>query len=380
MLTTNQIHQRAGLRYTSMLKSWGQHEEMFPVRISLGKVVGSLSLVCGWVEALKSQSGEVIPWGYRLVWKEVNSQQYGKNEFPTHLEFTDPAHLAKFLDKELQWTDFDSFMQGVQLKYPQVLGELRVKPASVHSIASSGHDFFKSLNWMLENPLACCYLREIPDLPHSKFIEENSAVFRFFLNRLLPADHIRHDEDGLERRFGFKKREHFFICRLLDTSLKQSLGWPCEELALSPTEISQLNPTDEQGVERVIIVENQVNLHTLPRQKNTLAIHGAGFAVLRLASAVWLQEIQVTYWGDLDAQGFEILSDLRNKLPKVKSLWMDPAAIRILHKFISKGSVSRRSAPNLTPDEQQAYRWCRLFNKRIEQERVPKEMFSAVIN
>lgn len=370
MLEIDQIEKRAQRRYLDLLKAWGDFESMFPLRLPLGKVIGGVSAVSRWVQELKTGSQQAS--GYRLLWREVNSREYGRNQFPTHAEFESAEHLAGFLGKSAQWCAYDQWMARVQQEFPDVVDALRRKPSLVLSILPHGGDFLTSLRWMLANPNPGCYLREIPDLPHSKFVEEHEAGFRFFLERLLPGELVDKTQGAFERRFGFKKREHFFICRLLDDDLQASLAWPSAELAFHPENLGCLGEQFYNKLQKVLIVENQVNLHTMPPETGTLAIHGSGFAVLRLAKAApWLSKLPVEYWGDLDVQGFEILSDLRAILPKVKSRWMDGDGLRDLRKFASKGVPSQRSAPNLHETEQVAYRWCRRFQRRIEQERVP---------
>jgi hypothetical protein len=72
----------------------------------------------------------------------------------------------------------------------------------------------------------------------------------------------------------------------------------------------------------VLIVENKVNLLTLPRLPGTLAIGGLGNAVMLLRYCAWLGSVSITYWGDIDVQGFEILSRLRG-IPEVVSMNYD---------------------------------------------------------
>jgi len=54
-----------------------------------------------------------------------------------------------------------------------------------------------------------------------------------------------------------------------------------------------------------------------------IAIFGSGFSVHNLKNAQWLSNCELLYWGDLDVQGFEILSQFRSYFPHAQSMLMD---------------------------------------------------------
>jgi hypothetical protein len=73
-------------------------------------------------------------------------------------------------------------------------------------------------------------------------------------------------------------------------------------------------------------VENKTTLYTtltLPKMEGAIAVFGQGNAVLNLKNTAWLIEMEILYWGDIDVQGFEILSRLREHFTNVKSVLMD---------------------------------------------------------
>ncbi|MCD9016043.1 Wadjet anti-phage system protein JetD domain-containing protein [Parachryseolinea silvisoli] len=49
----------------------------------------------------------------------------------------------------------------------------------------------------------------------------------------------------------------------------------------------------------------------LPQIRDTIVIFGGGYALYDLKQIFWLKDITLYYWGDIDVQGFEILSVLR---------------------------------------------------------------------
>jgi hypothetical protein len=76
------------------------------------------------------------------------------------------------------------------------------------------------------------------------------------------------------------------------------------------------------------------------------------------------------YWGDIDVEGFVILSRLRNLFPHVESFLMDMDTIRQHENVQIEGSGAMIAAPtNLTAAEAEAFHHCLNGNRRLEQER-----------
>lgn len=83
--------------------------------------------------------------------------------------------------------------------------------------------------------------------------------------------------------------------------------------------------------------------------------------------------------GDLDAQGFEILSQFRGYFPSVKSILMDKLTF---DKYFEngKGTPSKISiVSNLTVEERQLYKLLKEKNRRLEQEKIPFEYANEMI-
>ena len=122
---------------------------------------------------------------------------------------------------------------------------------------------------------------------------------------------------------------------------------------------------------KVFIVENDLNLLTLTQVPRGIAIRGEGNAVNRLECLDWLQVNRVIYWGDIDVEGFQILSRLRNLFPHVESIMMDRQTLESHADFVVAGNAATVSMPtNLTPAEGDAFKWCLENNARLEQEKI----------
>ncbi|MHB8626650.1 MAG: Wadjet anti-phage system protein JetD domain-containing protein [Aggregatilineales bacterium] len=85
---------------------------------------------------------------------------------------------------------------------------------------------------------------------------------------------------------------------------------------------------------------------------NTFRIFGSGFNVQLLSEVDWITNCPLFYWGDPDAQGFQIRSMLRASLPNVVSVMMDMETFEIFRSFSILGTPSPiKHLPGLTTEE-----------------------------
>ena len=90
------------------------------------------------------------------------------------------------------------------------------------------------------------------------------------------------------------------IVRFLDPQLQQQLGIPFDDLKLPLETLKELHP----GAAQLFVVENEIPLRSLPSLRRTIAVGGLGDAVTLLTDLGWAESLQITYWGDLDVEGF----------------------------------------------------------------------------
>ncbi|MBD0854076.1 DUF3322 domain-containing protein [Corynebacterium striatum] len=137
---------------------------------------------------------------------------------------------------------------------------------------------------------------------------------------------------------------------------------------------------------RVLIVENKQTFLALPTLSDTspptVALLGAGTAAHQLHALDWLNRIDITYWGDLDAAGFAILNAVRAHFPHTTSLLMDTATVtKFQHLAVPDPGDGSATLTHLTTEEQRAYRLLFTAGRlRIEQERIPFAHVNAVIH
>jgi hypothetical protein len=113
----------------------------------------------------------------------------------------------------------------------------------------------------------------------------------------------------------------------------------------------------------VIIAENRIDCPALSTHENTLAILGMASDIDSLSSIPWLADQPLHFWGDLDPQGFAMLSRLRTHFPELRSFLMDWDTLLEHRRFWtleSKFTKVLRSLEGLNSQEQRVYEALRL--------------------
>jgi len=233
------------------------------------------------------------------------------------------------------------------------------------------------LQFFRDNPRPNQFARELPIPVDTKFIERYQRLLQDWLDIVLPPQAIRADEKHFERRYGLRYAEPHLLVRLLDPSLEKELCCPCSELSLPLHTLGAM----AIRANAAIIVENKVNLLTLPFLPRTIGLGGLGSNVVLMRYLPWLNSVPVVYWGDIDIEGFEILSSLRAIIPSVRSFLMDSATLERWPSLVVPGTGRHRDVPaHLTDSEQQTFLRCRDENLRLEQERIPQDVMLREIS
>jgi hypothetical protein len=143
----------------------------------------------------------------------------------------------------------------------------------------------------------------------------------------------------------------------------------------------------------VIISENKDTAVNFPPLDGAVAVEGNGFGGSTAAQFDWVTAAPVViYWGDIDADGFEILDGYRNGGIPALSVLMDLETLRSYGAFGTdldkNGRIIEKREPRaltrLTDDERAAYEAVCSGREglplRLEQERIPLEQARALIS
>lgn len=376
MITPKEIKQKAINKYHAFLEAYLEGADFFPLIIPSDKKPSSkYQSFLAEIEQILNESKEKRGFGYTIEWKEVATQRFGNQSLPNQIRFENETDYLKFIGKEKEYSLFKTNVSKILNSLPQLTTWIRQGISYVIKNADEWDDIIKVCSYFIDNPRPNLYIRELPICIHTKFIEENQAVIRELLDNLIPS-YINKEENLFERRFNLKYNEPLIRILILDSSIAATNFSGISDLLIKQMDFENLN----LPLKNVIILENKTsfnniyNFLTLPQLKNTMAVFGKGFGVGTLKNTLWLKQVMIYYWGDIDAQGFQILSQLRSYFPQVKSLMMDFETLKDFDDQSVVGTLTNVDFVNsLTEDEKLVFNHVKANNIRLEQEKIPYE-------
>jgi hypothetical protein len=371
MISPEEIKVKAGKKYFSFLQSWmeGKPFEKLVIRGDKTYAKASLSEFEKEILLLISQSRIKKGYGYTLAFQQVKTKYLGTQDLPTTIYFDTEQDLLKYLSKEKEVILFKENQEKIISTFP-ILKEWTIQnPSKIIQHPAEWDNLLKVCQYFKQTPVPNLYLRELPVRVHTKFIERNQSILGELLDNLIP-EYVNHQEKTFEKRFNLKTSEKLVRFKILDNEISRVFFSGIDDIAIPVSQFEKLN----LPVKKVIIVENKTTLYTtltLPKMDKAIAIFGSGYSVSHLKQALWLKDIELLYWGDIDVQGFEILSQFRGYFPQTKSILMDKATFDIYFED-DIGTPSHISIQlNLTAAEQELYSLLKANQWRLEQEKIP---------
>lgn len=306
--------------------------------------------------------------------RNISHKLLGHQQIPGEVVIDSAESVFVLLDQQEQAECFKDIYIATKRRLPMLLDWLvrhydRIFAQNFYPAFLSIGEFF------LAQESSGRFLRELSIAGiDTKFLETHLELVRSLWNELYP-----------EREAGNREELFHVLCleemavpnicvRILDPE-RSCCG--LREFFVSAQQIAAL----DFPVKRIFITENKVNGYAFPAQKDSMILFGMGYGVLELARrAAWLQNKDVYYWGDLDSNGFDMLSKLRELLPQLKSFLMERA---VLEKYVDPVIRDTGNCPvvpqNLTVTEKQAWQLLRQENWRLEQERIPLPEVQAAL-
>jgi hypothetical protein len=379
MIQPEDIRRKAENLYPLCLRAWLEgDEDFFPRTIPARKTLdaGNPSAAIHAVRRLREESKEVTGFGYTVQWREVKSRNFGRNQFPARILFETPDDLLRLIGKQREFKLFTEAVTRLRAVFPTLENWIRPNVRALIEAAPDLDGLLRVLQFFYDHPRPNRFARELLLPVDTKFIERYQGLLRSWFDIVLPPHTIRADEEHFERRYGLRYAEPHLLVRLLDPTLESELGWPCSELSLPLHTLGAMLLRADVA----IVVENKVNLLTLPCVPRGIGLGGLGNGVVLLRYVPWLKDMPIVYWGDVDVEGFEILSSLRAIFPSARSFLMNLAAMERWRHLAVPGTGRNQDLPaHLTDVEQQACLRCRDENLRLEQERIPQDVVSNEI-
>lgn len=338
-----------------------------PMRIPLAGPRGK-ELGAQWGEAREWVRSHEAASAYRLEWRDINDRTLGRQRLPVAAWIDTVDDAAALVGTK---RDLERFRQVVG-RTPLALREwLRRNPTKALEVSEDWPLLVAVVDWLANHPRPGVYLREV-DVPgvHTKLIENHRRLIASMAQAYGVPDAPAEGHGWFERRYGFLTKPTMVRFRMLDDSLELLPG--ISEYVMRLDEAAGL----DIGVERIFVVENEINYLSFPQIPHSLVIFGQGNeASSTLAGLPWLSGPRVFYWGDIDTHGFAILDRVRGALPAVESLLMDRTTL-MAHRFAwtKEPAQSTRTMVHLRPAELalvEALRTGEFGDRiRLEQERI----------
>ena len=370
MITPKEIQKQCSNWWKSVLVAYIESIDYFPKEITrIGKITSKdlmekLPEYQTAVALLRNNSKPNKKFGYSLVEIEQQFDKIGKQLVPQKIVIDTLEDYLKMVGKEKEYQIFTKNYKLLIDAFPNLKEWVISHPQKlIDCDVWSG--IIEVCNYFKTNPKPNLYIRELPIQVHTKFIETNKTIIKELLDILI-KEHISQEETHFEKRFNLKYDESIVRFRILDKNISQQHFSGIDDLSIPISQFEAL----KLPIKRAFVVENKMNVLTFPTIKETIVLFGSGFKVENLANVDWFNNIELWYWGDLDIQGFEILSQFRGYFSHVQSILMNQDTFDRFE--YGKGTLNKVSSPlNLTKEEQQLYEHLKTNNWRLEQEKIP---------
>lgn len=367
MITPIEIKKKAESKYCAYLQSIVAGESFHPIFIA-GNKKPDESTVKFEKELIDliNHSKEKKGYGYTIEFQTVKTKQHGLQDVPISISFQSEYDYLKFINKEKETEKFRNDSGQIVSSLPELKDWVYKYPFKV--IENNWDCLLKVCEYFKNNPKPNLYIRELPIQVHTKFIEKNKGVIKELLEIII-AEHINVDEKQFEVRFNLKYDEPIVRFRVLDGFVSQKYLLGIDDLSIPISQFQRLS----LPVQTVYIVENKISMLTFPLITDSIVVWGHGFGVEVVRNVEWLKTKKIYYWGDLDAQGFQILSEIRTHFSQVKSFLMDKDTFEKYYEGDKGTEANVDKELCLSQEEMEMFGYLKESNSRLEQEKIPFE-------
>jgi len=343
-----------------------KEENPFPLFIPSDKKIKDTGFnnLHGAIVPLYNHSKEAKGKGYTVAWKTKNIQG-SQQKIPGKIYYETLEDYLFFTRREKDFLKIKEAFQLIATSFPLNASWAKEQPAFLLTYAAIMPDLLKVVRYFFDHdPPHALYLRELPIQVHTKFIEDNAKPLKKMLDTILPVEKINFEEKDFSGRYKIKRPNIYTQVRVLDDTLKSTLGF--NELALTIDDASLLTWQPD----KVFIIENGACFRSFPKVKNSVAIFGEGFKSRVSKHIPWLAKCELYCWFDMDAAGFEMLHMVRQYYNHARSFLMDEATYDDFSAFSVYSAYRKIELSLLNPDEQKMYYFLQKENRRLEQERI----------
>ena len=374
MITPKEIKEKALKLYTKYLSGYVFGKSFEPLILPCNKKVSTdFAVFAKEVSEIMQNSKNVKGIGYTVKEKKITNRMFGEQIIPDEILFETETDFLTYIGKEKEAKLFKTDTDLILDKFSELKEWIAKYPQKIIDHNGIWNDLLKVCTYFQQIPCPNLYIRELPIEVHTKFIENNEGILKELLDIII-KDFIN-DDKSFEKRFNLKYDEPKVRFRILDETISQNYFSNISDLSIP---ISQFE-TMQIPIQKVYIVENQINMLTFPTIKNAIVIWGHGFGVDIMKNVKWMENKPIYYWGDLDAHGFQILSEIRTHFNQVKSFLMNKETFDKFYEGDKGKETNVENVNNLTSEENELFKYLKENNYRLEQEKIPYEYANNVI-
>ena len=311
-----------------------------------------------------------------VEWQERQYRQLSEQRVPVKLRIFSLQQLTELLGAEQQLENWlNKISSFLQQSFVHDRHQHRLFQTLIHHLEQIERYSQQEWQWLIQlieqlkpNIGAGLYLRALPlSAVNTKFLEQNLLLTEVICN-VLYDDEIVLAGGLLAWLDCLDSPKGWLTIKPVCPNVQEKLGG-LPVFQLSTEVLDQF----ELPAERIIVVENIQSGLACPNLENSIVVCGGGKNITWM-KAKWLQHKQVFYWGDIDSEGLNILSMVRQKIPHVIALMMDEATVLQFQNHMVDEPDSIFSEPQyLTADELKLFHDLRaqtFKNRRLEQERI----------
>ena len=311
-----------------------------------------------------------------VEWQERQYRQLSEQRVPVKLRIFSLQQLTELLGAEQQLENWlNKISSFLQQSFVHDRHQHRLFQTLIHHLEQIERYSQQEWQWLIQlieqlkpNIGAGLYLRALPlSAVNTKILEQNLLLTEVICN-VLYDDEIVLAGGLLAWLDCLDSPKGWLTIKPVCPNVQEKLGG-LPVFQLSTEVLDQF----ELPAERIIVVENIQSGLACPNLENSIVVCGGGKNISWM-NAKWLQHKQVFYWGDIDSEGLNILSMVRQKIPHVIALMMDEATVLQFQNHMVDEPDSIFSEPQyLTADELKLFHDLRaqtFKNRRLEQERI----------
>lgn len=352
----------------TLFRNFLEQGNLFPFEIKLKKlkqndIQNNFTKIHNEIQGLESKN-------FHINYKDFHFKLLSTQKLPIEIVFQTENELLKFIDKKAEFDRFVDIYEKTMQIFPQLEALMNQKPFLFLECEIILERVFLVCSFFMENPKPNIYLRELSISGiDTKFVEQNKKIVDTFLSILLDENNFEKDRTKLSN-YGFEKKYHLKYplplvrFRILDEALNICA---LSDLSVTIEEFKRVNV----AAKNVFIVENKKTMLSFIDVKESIVIFGGGYGVEILKDVDWLSKKNIFYWGDIDSDGFAILSMLRGYFPKTVSIFMDKKTIDqfVEYSVLQEQLPLKMELCNLTEEEANIYNSLQ-DGFRLEQERI----------